>query len=280
MKKLPKPGDRVALGSSSLSVSPFCLGWVEDPDTVLAAFDLGINFFFLPSDYHLPLYRHSIEGLRRLLARGADVRDRIVVAGVGYIENPAFFSSTLQELLWAAPELARLDVGLAGAVTAANAGRLGQLRAMRERGELEVAATGGSFHSREAARAAIGAGDLDVAFVRYNPLHPGAREDLFPFVDAARRAKVYNFASSFGHVDDAAWDRLGLGRELWKPKLSDLYRFALTRPEIDGLLIAPKVPAHVARVVEAVEAGPLSPDEEEHMIDLALLAAGAATLLP
>lgn len=280
MKNLPKPEDRVRLGKTALSVSPFCLGWVEDPDTVLAAYDIGINFFFLPSDYHLPLYRHSIEGLKRLLARGSDVRDRIVVAGVGYIENPTFFASTLQELLWAAPELARLDVGLAGAVSPANAGRLAQLRGLRARGELVVTATGGSFHSRAAARDAITEGAIDVAFVRYNPLHPGAREDLFPFIAEPRDVKVFDFASSFGYVDDDAWKRLGLSNEYWKPRLSDLYRFALTRPEMNGLLIAPKVPAHVQRVVEAVEAGPLSPDQEEHMIDLALLAAGAATLQP
>lgn len=280
MKVLPKPSDRIGLGRTALSVSPFCLGWVEDPDTVLAAFDIGINFFFLPSDYHLPLYRHSIEGLKRLLARSSEIRDRIVVAGVGYIENPAFFDGTLHELLWAAPELARLDVGVAGAVTTASSGRLAQLRGMRSRGELEIAATGGSFHAREAARAAIVEGELDVAFVRYNPLHPGAREDLFPFIAQPRLVKVFNFASSFGYVDDISWKRLGLARDLWRPRLSDLYRFALTRPEIDGLLVAPKVPAHVARITHAVEAGPLSPDEQEHMIDLALLAAGAATLLP
>jgi hypothetical protein len=52
----------------------------------------------------------------------------------------------------------------------------------------------------------------------------------------------------------------------------------LTRPELDGLLVAPKVPAHVERILRAVEAGPLSAEEEEHMIDLALLQSGQATL--
>jgi aryl-alcohol dehydrogenase-like predicted oxidoreductase len=278
MRAFPKPTERIHLGASSLWVSPFCLGWVEDPDTVLAAFDIGINFFFLPSDYHLPLYRHTIEGIQRLLARGTDMRDRIVVAGVGYIENPAFFSGTLQELLWAVPELGRLDVGLAGAVTSASESRIAQLDAMRKDGELDVAAIGASFHSRSCARTAIERAALDIAFIRYNPLHPGAREDVFPFVGEHRAVTLFNFVNAAGYVDDASWRRLGLSSALWHPQLHDYYRFALTRPEIDGLLVAPKVPAHVERILRAVEAGPLSAEEEEHLIDLALLQVGLATL--
>ena len=279
-RSLPRPTDRIPLGESNVQVSPFCLGWVTDPDTVLAAFDAGINFFFLPSDYHLGLYRNSIEGLKRLLARGPDIRDRIVVAGVGYIENPRFFPATLRELLWIAPELGTLDVGVAGAVSLSTAGRIDQLREMRLEGQHGLKSVGGSFHSRPAALLAITQQAIDVAFVRYNVAHPGAREDLFPFLAPTRKTTIFNFVNSAGYVDDASWARLALPPGQWRPELSDHYRFVLTRPEVDGLLVAPKIPAHVDRILRAVEAGPLDPEEEDHMIDLSLLARGLATLGP
>jgi len=277
---MPRPTDRITLGKTRVEVSPFCLGWVDDPDTVLAAFDIGINFFFVPTDYHLGLYMRSIEGLKRLLARGGGIRDEIVVAAVGYIENPDFFGGTFRELLYAAPEIDRLDVAIAGAVLPGNAGRIEQLHALRSEERLAVNAVGASFHSRPEASAAIAAERIDVAFVRYNPLHPGAREDLFPAVVPERNVRLFNFVNSAGYLDDEAWSALDIEPEIWRPELSDYYRFALTRPELDGILCAPKFPAHVERILRAVEAGPLTSEEEEHMIDLALLGTGQATLAP
>ncbi|MEJ7596757.1 MAG: hypothetical protein WKG01_02505, partial [Kofleriaceae bacterium] len=46
--KLPRLSDRIAIGT--LSASPFCVGIVDDPDTIGAAYDAGINFFFLTAD--------------------------------------------------------------------------------------------------------------------------------------------------------------------------------------------------------------------------------------
>jgi hypothetical protein len=275
---LPRPTERIRLGRSAVETSPYCLGWVVDPDTVLAAYDAGVSFFFLPTDFHLGLYRHAIEGLRRLLARGGDIRDRIVVGGVGYIEKPSFFPNTFQELLWLVPELERIDVGVAGAVDDASAGRVEQVAKLRDRAHLGMRAAGASFHARNAARDAIVGGAIDIAFIRYNPLHAGARDDLFPAIAADRTVTVFNFVNGAGYLDDVAWAAQGLGADYWRPGLADYYRFPLSRPEIDGLLVAPKIPAHVARITEAAEAGPLSEQEQEHMIDLALLAAGEATL--
>ena len=44
---LPKMTDRLALSHTGLLVSPFCLGLVYSDETACAAFDVGINFFFL-----------------------------------------------------------------------------------------------------------------------------------------------------------------------------------------------------------------------------------------
>jgi aryl-alcohol dehydrogenase-like predicted oxidoreductase len=44
-QNLPKAAARLPLGRTGLSVSPLCIGITEDPDTIPAAFDAGINFF-------------------------------------------------------------------------------------------------------------------------------------------------------------------------------------------------------------------------------------------
>src|SRR6059058_6236261 len=81
-RALPQPAARIPLGKTSLEVSPFCVGIVGDPKTVPAAFDAGINFFFVTADMHWPLYEPTRRGLADLLARGPGTRDRVVVAGV------------------------------------------------------------------------------------------------------------------------------------------------------------------------------------------------------
>ncbi len=42
--------DRLALGERGVRVSPFCLGLVRSPEKVGAAFDAGLNFFFVTAD--------------------------------------------------------------------------------------------------------------------------------------------------------------------------------------------------------------------------------------
>jgi len=51
-RELPRPADRLPLGTSGLEVSPICIGMVEDPRTIPAAFEAGINFFFVTADMH------------------------------------------------------------------------------------------------------------------------------------------------------------------------------------------------------------------------------------
>jgi hypothetical protein len=81
-------------------------------------------------------------------------------------------------------------------------------------------------------------------------------------------------------VSPKRWAELRIGDEHWRPDVTDYYRFALTRPEIDGLLCAPRTPRQIRALAEALEKGPLHQDEEKHLIDLADLDRGLATLLP
>jgi hypothetical protein len=261
--------ERVPVGG--LEASRLCLGMAGRADVVHAAFDAGVNFFFVTADMHWPLYEPLRRGLAALLERPG-VRDEIVVAGVSYATQPEFCHEPFRELIEAVPGLGRLDVVVAGGIRGdEQPGRSEVFARHRSFGAFGCRAMGGSFHDRQKAAAAVGAGTLDLAFVRYNPAHPGARRDLFPAVPTERTTRLFNFTTTTGHVRAPRARELGVGTDHWQPDITDCYRFAVSRPELDGILAAPRTPAELAGVLDALAAGPLSPGEQDHMMALAHL---------
>jgi hypothetical protein len=275
---LPRPTDRLPLGRSGLAVSPFCLGQVRSPATVLAAFDAGINFFFVTADMHWPLYDALRRGLTRLLKRRRGIRDEIVVAGVAYATQPEFSWLPFVELVDAIPGLRRLDVTVAGgAYSYELPRRLPQYRAHLESKHVGARAIGVTFHVRIAAREAVKKSAVDIAFVRYNASHPKARTEVHPHLPERRRTLLYGFLNTDGFVPRIR--TLGLSRDFWQPAITDHYRFALTPPQVDGLLCAPKTPREIDTLCRALEQRPLDAEEEQYLIDLAKLREGRAVLV-
>jgi hypothetical protein len=255
---------------------------VGEAETVPAAFDAGVNFFFVSTDMHWPLYEGTRRGLASLLARGGGVRDRIVVAAVCYPTQPEFCTAPFRELLDAVPALGRLDVLLAGGAYAADfAARRPIYADHRREGLLGNRAVGATFHDRPAAAAAVAEREVDVAFVRYNPAHAGAVRDLFPALPARPRPLVYNFKSTFGWVPPHRMADLGLpAPEYWHPHVTDHYRYAMTRPEMDGVLVGLRRPSEVAGLVDAFERGPLTSEEEEYLESVAVVDRGGGRVVP
>lgn len=282
-RPLPRLTDRQPLGRSGLRVSPVCLGATPRAETVLAAFDAGINFFFLSADLHWPIYEGTRRGLEALLARGGGVRDEIVVGVVSYLEEPLFQALQLHEVIDAVPGLGRVDLMIAGAVAspASFYPRLNALARARAGGHCGARTIGASFHDRSLARTAATLELLDLAFVRYNTAHPGARTDLFPFLRSGRATRVFNFKSTMFQVTPEKLRGLGLSPAMcWLPAVPDYYRFALSRPELDGILASPYTPGEVEALADGLARGSLLPEEEEHMIWLSSVAHAAQAGLP
>jgi hypothetical protein len=267
---LPRAGDRLPLGGSGLSVSPICLGMTMSPDTVLAAYDAGINFFFLTADMHWPLYDGLRRGLERLLSRGPSVRDEIVVGVVSYLDQPLFQYLQFQEVIDAVAGLKRVDLLIAGAVPDENnlAARSDALRAARDAGHDGARAIGASFHHRPAALLSLNADCLDINYIRYNSGHIGARQDIFPHLRPDRAALLFNFKSTMSYVRPEQMRRMGLNGEDWPPRLTDYYRFVLSNPNIDGMLCSLDSPRQVDELVATLGEMPLTPHEEAYMIRL------------
>ncbi len=267
------PEDRIPLGTSGLEVSPVCVGMVDDPAVVEAAFDAGINFFFVTTDMHWPLYEATRRGLAALLSRGGGIRDRVVVAATCYATQPEFCEAPFEELLAAVPALERIDVGvMGGAYWADLFARLPVFQGHVESRFCGMRAIASSLHERSAALTAINADLLDLAFIRYNAAHIGARHDLLPKVHEERRARIFNFKSTSAWVSPAMCDRLGLAKDAWCPHPTDHYRYALTRPEIDGLLLSLATPEQVGELSRALGRGPLTDDEDVYLTRLTQMA--------
>ena len=277
---LPKLTDRLTLSNTDLRVSPFCLGMVTEEDTVCAAFDAGINFFFLTGDLHWPYYEWSRRGLEKLFARGSDIRAQVVVAVASYVTQPDFCGVVLHEVVAAVAGLEFVDVAIAGgAYSREFLRRLHVYLAIRDESLEGVKAIGATFHDRRAALVAVNHSLVDIAFSRYNPSHAGARIDLFPHLTQSSSTLFYNFNSTLGYVAPERYSALGLSDDYWHPSVTDYYRFALTKPELDGVLCSPKSPQEVDALVHALEQGPLDEDEEEYLLDLAKLNEGRAELI-
>lgn len=261
--------DRLPLGDAGLRVSPVCLGLVSAEETVLAAFDAGINFFLITADLHWPVYEQTRRGLARLLARGDGVRDQVVVAICSYCTQPDLPAGAVREGLDAVAGLGTLDVAIAGGAYGHEfLDRYRIFERIRREAYLGARAIGASFHDRKAAAAATSHNLVDIAFVRYNPIQRGARVDLFPYLDRPTPTLLYGFNSTVGHVDEARRAELGLPDVGWWPTIGDYYRFALARPELDGLLVALDSPEQVAALARTLEAGPLDAAQERSMLEL------------
>jgi hypothetical protein len=254
-------------------VSPYCLGMVDEPDVVLAAFDAGINFFFLTCDMHWPLYEPLRVGLARLLARSSDIRSKIVVGVVSYVAQPPFQSVPFMEAVASVPGLGGADVLILGGVYRADLlPRLEQAHTNVERGLVGARAVGASLHDRVAALQAARYHLVDVGFVRYNPAHPGARSDLFPFLPA-KRPLLYNFKSAHGYVAAERMAELGIPSDEWRPHITDHYRFALAQGGVDGVLCSPRDRSQVSALLTLAGKPTL-----EYLINVAALDAGLVEL--
>jgi aryl-alcohol dehydrogenase-like predicted oxidoreductase len=277
----PKASQRLPLRPTGLSVSPLCIGITGTPNTIVSAYEAGVNFFLLSCDLHWPLYEQTRLGLARLLKDNRARRDEIVVAGVSYLDEPMFRYLQFQEIVDSVPGLQRIDVLLAGAVSSdASFAKIGWLQKARSQNHVGCSGIGATFHAKRFSLAANLESLIDIHYIRYNTGHPGARKDLFPHFRPDRSHLTFNFKSTMFRVSEERFRALGLSSDLWIPKPSDYYRFAMTHPTVDGILCSPQTPEELAELTQALEERPLTPDEEEYMIWLSCAAYSAGGAPP
>jgi aryl-alcohol dehydrogenase-like predicted oxidoreductase len=135
-----------------------------------------------------------------------------------------------------------------------------ELLALREEGRVGRVAV--STHDRRLAGALAAEGALDVLMVRYNAAHRGAETEVFP-----RRADGLPGIVSYTAT---RWTKLLRAPRGWPrgrpvPTAGDCYRFVLGNPSVDVCLMAPRNEAELYENLEAVQRGPLAPEEDAWM---------------
>jgi hypothetical protein len=64
---------------------------------------------------------------------------------------------------------------------------------------------------------------------------------------------------------------MGVTEENWKPHITEYYRFALTSPALDGLLVGLDNPSQIGELAEALAKGPLDDEDHQYLLDLGVL---------
>ncbi len=125
---------------------------------------------------------------------------------------------------------------------------------------------GASFHSRRQAAQWLH-GPLDVMMLRYNLAHRGAESEVFPLLLGDETIDPGIVAFNVAHEGFHFFDRQAPGGTTDFPRATapDCYRFALSNPAIDLVLTGVRNKNELDQALEALEHGPLDPDELHFM---------------
>jgi aryl-alcohol dehydrogenase-like predicted oxidoreductase len=104
----------------------------------------------------------------------------------------------------------------------------------------------------------LGRSPFDAFMVRYNAVHRGAEQDVFPFLPAVNPPGLLSYtATRWGHL----LDPLKMPPGEAPPRARDCYRFALSHPAVSLVLCGPASRDEMQEAIRALDAGPLAPDE-------------------
>lgn len=115
----------------------------------------------------------------------------------------------------------------------------------------------GHFREFEAGRS-----PFDAFMLRYNAVHRGAEQDVFPHRPAQHGPGLIAYtATRCGHLLDPA--KMPPGEAT--PSARDCYRFALSHPAVDMVLCGPANREQMQEAIRALDVGPLAPDEQARL---------------
>lgn len=132
--------------------------------------------------------------------------------------------------------------------------------ALKERGM--VRALGITTHKRTLVPELHKEGLLDIFHVRYNAVHRGGEEDLFPHVMGTTKAGIVSFTAT-------CWGRLLQEKRMPEgeapPTAVDCYRFVLSHPAVDVCLTGARTLEQMRENLATLEGGPMTEEELSRM---------------
>lgn len=248
--------NRVTLGRSGLSAGPLGVsgGYGVGGKALLRAFDRGVNYFYHGSR-RSPGMAHAI---RDLVSAGH--RDELVVVLQSYSRLAPLMERSFTRGL-AQLGIATADVLLLGWYNRPPGDRLlERAEQMREKGLFRHLAVSG--HRRRAFVGHAAEERFSVLHIRYNAAHTGAETDIFPHLPAERRPGVVAYTAT-------CWGALLKPRRMPPGeaplRARDCYRFVLSNPDFNVCMSGPKDDAQMDEALAALDAGPLSAEEDSRI---------------
>jgi aryl-alcohol dehydrogenase-like predicted oxidoreductase len=251
---------KVELGRTGLSVSRLGIGssFGAPVRVIEEAFERGVNYLYWGS-IRRPAFGRAMHELARRH------RDEIVLTVQSYSRVPALVGPSV-ELALRRARLDHFDFLLLGMWNHPPGPALVEaaLR-LKERGRVRHLML--STHNRPSLQEHFDAyardeSPYDAFMLRYNAVHRGAEQDVFPHLPASRRPGILTYTTTrWGHLCDPA--KMPPGESV--PPARDCYRFALSNPDVQMVLCGPKNREQMQEALAALEAGPLTPAEMERM---------------
>jgi len=130
---------------------------------------------------------------------------------------------------------------------------------LKERGI--VRAIGITTHNRDIVAPLAAEGIIDYFHFRYNAIHRGAEQDVFPLLDSPCPGLISFTATSWGKLLNQKKMLPGINA----PSAGDCYRFVLARKEIDICMMGVKDRMMLYENFRALEKGAMSQEELENM---------------
>ena len=242
---------KIPLGHTGLSVSRLGIGsaYGVSQRACQMAFDAGANYFFWGS-IRTPGMALAI---REISQRH---RDELVVVLQCYSRGPRMIRRSVEKGLKRLG-LDQADILLLGwHNTPPDSGILDTVEKLREQGRFRF--LGVSSHNRPVFREYLNDGRYDVFHIRYNAAHPGAEQDIFPFLPEKQGPGIVTFTNT-------RWGDLLKAKKM-PPGMSplsapDCYRFALSNSHVHVAICGPATDEEMEDALTVLQADPLeAPD--------------------
>jgi aryl-alcohol dehydrogenase-like predicted oxidoreductase len=214
-----------------------------------------------------PRFAAVTPALRKLLAKD---RETHVVATLAFAYTGGMVRRGVEKSLrlLGTDYLDIFQLGWLGRTSLLTGGIQETIATLKEEGKIK--AVGTSIHDRPRAGRLARDSILDAFMLRYNAKHPGAEQDVFPHLDARKPIVIAYTATSWRQLlrpirglEMPSWPGPAQDGEAPPPLTAGLcYRFCLTSPHVHVALSGPKDRVQLDENLDALDAGPLSPDEE------------------
>ena len=250
----------VPFGQTGLQVSRLGIGssFTGDPAFIEEAVDQGINYLYWGS-IRRPAFGRAIKNVTRRN------RDAVVLTVQSYTRMASLLAPSIELALrragvehfdflllgmWNKPPGQALVDAAQRLVEKGKARRL--MLSTHNRPSLQ-----GHFRQFEAKES-----PFDAFMLRYNAVHRGAEQDVFPHLPESPRPGIVAYtATRWGHLLDPK--KMPPGEQ--PPAARDCYRFALSHPGVGLALCGPANREQMQEALHALDAGPLDAEEMARM---------------